>query len=244
VAKRRGRRRRGGALARAAVVAAVGVAAWIGWRAWTWPDVAVLARENPKTTAFIEAWKARRAAEGRPGRPEWDWVPYGRISPHLKRAVLVGEDINFFGHHGFEIAEVKNAIREAWEDKELPRGASTITQQLAKNLWLSPSYNPFRKIEEALLTRDLERRLGKKRILEIYLNVVEFGPGVYGAEAASRRYFGMPAADLDEHQAARLAAALPDPSRWNPSSASRTAARRASLIESRMAKAAFLWREI
>ncbi len=240
-ARRRKKRRAWPKLAAAVLVAAAGYAAW---EAATWPDVAALRRRNPSTTAFIDAWKTARRAEGLPDAPEWRWVPYASISPHLKRAVLVGEDVNFFGHHGFEIEEMKKALEEAWTEKELPRGASTITQQLAKNLWLSRSYNPLRKLKEAWLTRQLERSLDKRRILEIYLNVVEFGPGVYGAEAASRRYFGKPASALDETEAARLAAGLPSPRSWNPAAGSAAASRRAQKLLRRMESASFLWREI
>ncbi len=204
----------------AAVLAVI--AGFTVYEAATWPDVGRLARENPKTTAFIERWRDQH-----PGRPvAWRWVPYGAISGDLKRAVLVGEDINFFSHHGFDTGQIKQAIEEAWEEKEAPRGASTLTQQLAKNLWLSPSRNPFRKLKEAVLTRQLEAKLGKRRILELYLNVVEFGPGVFGAEAAARTYYAEPASVLSPEEAAGLAAGLPKPSRWHPGSASRAYARR------------------
>ncbi len=229
---------------RAALVSTAVLLAYAAWKALTWPDVPRLAHENPATTAFVERWESRERAAGRPGRADRRWVPYDAISPHLKRAVLVSEDINFFSHEGFETAEIKAALREALDEREMPRGASTITQQLAKNLWLSPSRNPIRKLEEALLTRQLERHLSKKRILELYLNVVEFGPGVWGAEAASRRYFGKPAGALSEDEAARLAAALPSPERWNPAAGSRTAARRAARIRDRMDRATFLRKEI
>jgi monofunctional biosynthetic peptidoglycan transglycosylase len=226
------------------LVGAASLLAFAGWKVVTWPDVGRLAEENPETTAFLERWESREREAGRPGRADRRWVPYEAISPHLKRAVLVAEDINFFSHEGFDAAEIKAALKEALDERELPRGASTITQQLAKNLWLSPSRNPLRKLEEALLARQLERHLSKKRILEIYLNVVEFGPGVWGAEAASRRYFGKPASALSEAEAARLAAALPSPERWNPSSGSRIAARRAARIQDRMDRATFLRKRI
>jgi monofunctional biosynthetic peptidoglycan transglycosylase len=171
-------------------------------------------------------------------------VPYGAIAPSLKRAVLVAEDVNFFAHRGFDLDEMREAVTEAFAEAELPRGASTITQQLAKNLWLSRARSPVRKVREALLTRQLESTLGKRRILELYLNVVEFGPGVYGAEAASRRYFGKPAAELDEHEAALLAAALPSPARWHPGSLSPLYYRHVRSIERRMARAQFLWKLI
>src|SRR4029079_166961 len=104
------------------------------------------------TTAFIARYEARERHAGRSGRVAWRWVPYGAISANLKRAVLVGEDIDFFSHSGVATAEIRNALEEAWDDKELPRGASTLTQQVAKNLWLTPSYNPLRKVKEAMLT--------------------------------------------------------------------------------------------
>ena len=159
---------------------------WAGWEYWTWPDVARLARERPVTTAFIEDYRARLRAEGKAETVAWRWTPYAAISPHLKRAVLVAEDISFFSHHGFELKEMQNAMEEALREGGMPRGASTITQQLAKNLWLSSSRSPLRKIREAVLTRQLERALPKRRILELYLNVAEFGPGIYGAGAASQ----------------------------------------------------------
>ena len=181
---RKRRRGRTGCLAFAAVLflAAAGYAAW---EALTWPVVARLAVENPKATAFIERYKEEQRAAGKSDRVVWTWVPYSAIPAGLKRAVLVGEDIGFFSHHGFEVAEMKAAVRDAIEEHELPRGASTITQQLAKNLWLSPSRNPLRKIEEAILTRQLEKRLSKRRILEIYLNIVELGQ-VFTAQRPAR----------------------------------------------------------
>jgi monofunctional biosynthetic peptidoglycan transglycosylase len=208
----------------------------------TWPDVAALAERRPETTAFIEAYRARRRAAGESDRVAWTWVRWSAIAADLKRAVVSAEDLEFYFHGGFSRAELKAAIREALAEGRAPRGASTITQQLAKNLWLSPSRNPWRKVKEALLTRSLEKRLTKRRILEIYLNVVEFGPGVYGAEAAARRYFGKPAAALSEHESAMLAASLPRPSTWHPGRASRSYDRYVAEIENRMARATFLWR--
>jgi monofunctional biosynthetic peptidoglycan transglycosylase len=164
-------------------------------------------------------------------------VPSGAISVHLKRAVLVAEDIGFFRHHGFAPQNMREAMTEALEERKLPRGASTITQQLAKNLWLSPSRSPLRKAREAVLTWQLERTLSKRRILECYLNVVEFGPGVYGAEAASRRYFGKPAAELNEDEAARLAAGLPRPRAWHPGVSSPAYRRYAESIRHRTDRA-------
>jgi monofunctional biosynthetic peptidoglycan transglycosylase len=231
---------RGRTLRRLAAAVVGSLALFAAWQALTWPDVAALATEEPGTTAFIEAWRARQRAAGQPDAPQFRFVPYGRIADDLKRAVLVGEDIGFFDHRGFEVEELKKALAEAREERELPRGASTITQQLAKNLWLSPSRNPWRKVKEAVLTWQLERALSKRRILELYLNVVEFGPGVYGAEAAARHFFGKPASALGTHEAAQLAAGLPRPSAWHPGAASRAYARRVATIERRMERARHL----
>lgn len=210
----------------------------------TWPDVDALGERNPQTTAFIDSYRARAESRGEPSEVFWTWVPYDSISPHLKRAVLVAEDIGFFSHSGFETTEVKQAIRDALNGERSLRGASTITQQLAKNLWLSPSRSLLRKLKEAALTYQLEHRLSKRRILELYLNVVEFGPGVYGAEAAARYYFGKPAAALDPREAALLAAGLPRPSRWNPASDNQWYRQYTSDIQKRMERAEFLWRRI
>jgi monofunctional biosynthetic peptidoglycan transglycosylase len=224
------------------VAVVLGLTGWVAWQAVWWPDVAALARRNPSSTAFIDRYRAEQRALRRDDRVAWTWMPYGAISPHLKRAVLVAEDIGFFTHRGFEPAELRDAVERAIEAQEMPRGASTITQQLAKNLWLSPSRNPVRKVKEGVLTWQLERTLAKRRILELYLNVAEFGPGVYGAEAASRRYFAKSARDLTEDEAAQLAASLPRPTQWHPGIRSPGYRRDVETIKRRMAKAAFLAR--
>jgi monofunctional biosynthetic peptidoglycan transglycosylase len=225
-------------------VLAAMLVAWLAWEAWHWPDVSALARTNPRSTAFIDRYRAEERAAGRQPHLAWTWAPYAAISSHLKRAVLVAEDIRFFSHRGFEVSELRSAVEKALETGEPPRGASTITQQLAKNLWLSPSRNPVRKLKEALLTWQLERALPKRRILELYLNVVVLGPGIYGAVAASRRYFGKPASALGENEAAQLAAALPMPSRWHPGVTGAGYQRYVTSIKRRMGKASFLAREI
>ncbi|MEO8276640.1 MAG: biosynthetic peptidoglycan transglycosylase [Thermoanaerobaculia bacterium] len=235
------RKRRAGLVAAAILLPLLSLC-FFEWK--TWPDVALLAKEYPKSTAFIDRFQARAHAAGKKESVAWQPVAYARISPELKMAVLVAEDIDFFSHHGFAVAEMKKAVQDAWEDKEMPRGASTLTQQLAKNLWLSPSRNPLRKVKEALLTRSLEKNLEKRRILELYLDVVEFAPGVYGAEAAARRFFGKPAADLSRHEAAALAGSLPKPSSWHPGSTSTVYLRRVERIMGRIEKAAWLRGEI
>jgi monofunctional biosynthetic peptidoglycan transglycosylase len=240
-----GRRRRSRGRARRvllALLAALGL--WVAWEAWTWPRVGALAGRPPPTTAFIERYRAAQRAAGRDDRVAWTWVPYARISPHLKRAVLVAEDINFFSHHGFEPSEMKVALERTLEAGKPLRGASTISQQLARNLWLSPSRSPLRKGREAILTWQLERALDKRRILELYLNVVEFGPGLYGAEAAAQRYFDKPAAALTVEEAAQLAASLPRPSTWHPGAPSGAYRRHVAAVLRRMEKAEFLWKQL
>jgi len=210
---------------------------WAGWVIATWPDVAALATEPPQTTAFIERWREVQRAAGEDDAVEWEWVAGSDISVHLKRAVVAAEDIEFFLHAGFSTSEMRAALEEALEGEGL-RGASTITQQLAKNLWLSPSRNPLRKLKEVLLTRQLEEHLTKQRILTLYLNVVEFGPGVFGAEAAAQRYFEKPTAQLDPWESALLAAGLPRPTSWNPASQSDRYLTMATLIMMRVERAA------
>ncbi len=217
---------------------------WLGLEVLLWPDVAALTTTDPETTAFIERYRRQQRRQGTDPAVVRTWLPYGSISPHLKRAVVVAEDIDFFSHDGFAPAEIKAALRDAWRERRAPRGASTITQQLAKNLWLSPSRWPTRKLREAILTWQLERYLEKRRILELYLNLVELGPGVFGVEAAARRYLGKSAAAVDAGEAAMLAASLPFPRTHPPGSSSQTYRSRVRTIERRMALAGWLWKEI
>src|SRR5688572_408150 len=144
----------------------------------------------------MELRKKQLRAKGRSAELEWIWVSYGRISPNLRRAALVAEDNEFYEHEGVDVKAMKEAFERNWKRGRITHGGSTITQQLAKNLYLSPSRNPLRKVREYFIARSLERNLSKKRILEIYLNVVEMGERVYGAEAAARHYFGKSAASL------------------------------------------------
>ena len=226
------------------IVLALLAGGWFAWEWWAWPDVAALAKRPPASTAFIERWREKQREAGRSDRVERVWVGYGAIAASMKVAVLVAEDVNFFSHHGFDTAEIHAALRKSFDDLELPRGASTISQQLVKNLWLSPSRDPLRKAREAILTWQLERALGKRRILELYLNVVEFGPGVWGVESASRRYFGKPAADLGDDEAAQLAGALPSPAAWHPGSMRPGYRKHAEAVRRRMDRAQFLRRLI
>lgn len=214
----------------AAAAAALVLVAWLAWTWITWPDVSSLQTTNPESTAFINRYREARREAGESDAVAWSPVPYDRISPNLARAVISSEDTEFFFHDGFSSHEVGESIRKAIREREAPRGASTMSQQLVKNLWLSPSRSLTRKLREATLTRQLEKSLSKKRILELYLNVVEFGPGIYGAEAAAQHYFGKPAAQLTLREGAMMAAGLPRPRSWNPSSSSENYARRVDQI--------------
>lgn len=187
----------------------------LGWLI-TLPDIDVLARINPTSTALMDARQAQAKERGRPIGRQWTWVPLSRISPHLRHAVVAAEDASFFTHEGFDWEGMKEAAIYNLEAGEFKRGGSTITQQLAKNLYLSSERSLFRKAREALITRSLEQHLTKKRILELYLNVAEWGHGVYGAEAAARHHFGKPSHDLTADEAAWLAAILPSPRRYDP----------------------------
>src|SRR6476620_12715827 len=175
------------------------------------PNVSLLKQQNPRTSALMElrTEEYRQKKIRAPRRQVW--VAYDAISEDLKKAVLINEDAAFFSHKGIDLDELKAALKKDWETMSFNRGGSTITMQLAKNLYLNPSKNPLRKVKEIVIARQLESALPKRRIFELHLNVVEFGRNVYGAEAAARHYFGKPAAALDPLEAATLAALLPSP---------------------------------
>jgi monofunctional biosynthetic peptidoglycan transglycosylase len=200
----------------------------------TLPDVRPLRDENPATTAFMELRDREAHARGTPIARDWRWVPYARISASLKKAVIVTEDDAFWQHEGIDYVQLRESIETNWERGEFARGASTITQQLAKNLYLSPSKNPLRKIRELLITRRLEVELTKQRILELYLNSIEWGDGIWGAEAAARRYFRKSAADLTASESALLAAAIANPHIMDPAHPSPRLRRRQQMIMRRM----------
>jgi monofunctional biosynthetic peptidoglycan transglycosylase len=200
----------------------------------TLPDVRPLATANPTTTAFMELREREAAAAGRRVKHAQRWVPYSRISLNLRKAVLAAEDSAFFDHDGIDIAEIKKSIQTSIEKGESLRGASTITQQLAKNLYLSPSRDPLRKVKELMITWRLETALSKARIFEIYLNVIEWGDLVWGAEAASRTYFGVPASALSREQAALLAGAIINPRVYSPANPRGRLLRRQQIILARM----------
>jgi monofunctional biosynthetic peptidoglycan transglycosylase len=197
----------------ALLLALIGLAAaqfWFLAHVWFWAD------HNPESTAFMRARLEILREYDPNARIAQRWVPYSRIPGHLKHAVIAAEDDKFMGHSGFDWEAIEKAYEHNRQEGEIVRGASTISQQLAKNLFLSGERAWWRKAQEAGITVMLEMLLTKRRILEIYLNVVEWGDGVYGAEAAARYHFGVPAGALSPAQCARLAAMLPSPRSYPP----------------------------
>jgi len=180
------------------------------------PNTAPLANENPTSTAFIDLRRAQAESQHRPFKLQWEWRPIGKISRYLRASVIYAEDYNFYRHDGVDWHAIEQAIDSNLDKGALAIGGSTITQQLAKNLYLSPSRSFVRKLREMLIAFSLEDHLSKQRILELYLNVVEWGDGVFGAEAASRRWFGHSAQQLSPAEAVRLAIALPNPIKRAP----------------------------
>ena len=183
---------------------------------WFFACVWYYSVNDPDSTAFMRAALERLREERPDARLQYRWVPYRSISPHLKRAVIAAEDSTFFEHDGFDWKGIRTAYEKNLREGEVVAGGSTITQQLAKNLFLSGERAFWRKAQEAAIAVMLELLLDKRRILELYLNVIEWGEGVFGAEAAARYHFGVTAADLAPEQAARLAAMVPSPRRYGP----------------------------
>ena len=227
------------------------IVVWAAYEFFTFPDISKLRNENPVTTSMIEYRISEAKANGAEPKKYQIWMPIGQISPNLQRAVLAGEDTRFFEHHGFDWDAINKAWEEAQKEGEreakeegdydpdawippmpsFKRGASTITQQLAKNLYLSEERSFLRKGREAAITYFLERELSKKRILEIYLNVIEWGDGIYGAEAAARTYFKKSASDLTPAEAAYLSAMIPSPLNvFNPNKNKKRVIRRQKVI--------------
>ena len=182
----------------------------------TLPDVRPLRETNPATTAFIELRAREAIARGAKPKRVQRWVTYNRIPDSLKRAVLVAEDALFWQHEGVDLEQMQKSFEINLAQGKIARGGSTITQQLAKNLYLSPSRNVLRKLRELLIARRLEAELSKRRILELYLNVIEWGDGVYGADAAARAYFRKAAAGLSPPESALLAGAIINPRIYSP----------------------------
>jgi len=207
------------------------------------PSVEHLRSTNPDSTSLMQQRADEARAQGKELRHFQYWVPLDRISENVVQAVRMGEDAAFFTHPGFDFHELRESVQRNFERGEFARGASTITQQLAKNMFLSTEKSLDRKLKEAILTYRLERALSKNRILEIYLNVIEWGDGVYGVEAAARTYFGKSAAYLDPAEAAFLAAMIPNPRQLNPTSRFDSVKRGQERILVWMSRAGFLSEE-
>jgi monofunctional biosynthetic peptidoglycan transglycosylase len=207
----------------AALVASIGLY-------FIYPDVSKLRKVSPKKTAFMEYREKEWQNQGKKKKIVQQWVPLSQIPPYVIKAVIIAEDDKFWSHEGFDYEAMQKAIEKDIKKRRFALGGSTISQQLAKNLYLTPSKNPIRKIKEAILTWRLERNLSKKRIIELYLNVVEWGDGLFGIQVAARHYFGKPVSELTAQEAARLAAVLPNPRRYDPSGTSKFVENRSDKI--------------
>ncbi|HWA39868.1 MAG TPA: monofunctional biosynthetic peptidoglycan transglycosylase [Burkholderiales bacterium] len=219
------------ALAYAAAAAVLVVA---GLQAWFYAQILYLNAFDPASTAFMDRRLEQLRAKDPKATLRRQWVPYERISPHLKRAVVAAEDAKFLDHEGFDWEAIQKAIARNEKKGRVVAGASTISQQLAKNLFLSGERSYVRKVQEAIITWMLERTMSKRRILELYLNVAEWGEGVFGAEAAARYHFNLPASSLNASQAAWLASILPSPRRYHRGKVTPYLAGRVSTIYGRM----------
>jgi len=204
------------------------------YQLWVFLHILWWRTHNPESTAFMEARLEVLREKNPDAEIRHRWVPYGRISKNLKRAVIAAEDARFVEHQGFDWEGIRHAYEKNLKKGRIVAGGSTISQQLAKNLFLSTRRTPWRKLQEAVITVMLEAILSKRRILEIYLNVIEWGNGVFGAEAASRHYYGTSAANLSAWQAAALAATIPNPRYYDSHRSSRYLARHTGVIVRRM----------
>lgn len=209
------------------------VLSWLALNLITLPSVSRYGEMWPDTTAYMRIRIAQAERRDEDFVLRYRPVPLGRVPSTVRRAVLVSEDAAFFDHRGFDWFELRAAIEKAWQEREPPRGASTITQQLARNLFLSPRRSLTRKLREALITWKLERALSKNRILELYLSVIELGPGIFGVEAASRAYFDTSISGVAPREAAMLAATIPAPLRDNPATDTRRFRWRTGLVARR-----------
>jgi len=198
-------------------------------RYFVYPDISALKETRPIPTAFMQYREEQWAQESRNMHITHKWVKMKNISPNIIKAVLIGEDDGFWKHEGFDVKGMEAAIERSIKKGTLA-GGSTISQQLSKNLYLSPSKNPVRKIKEAIITWRIEKTLSKRRILEIYLNVAEWGDGIFGIEAAARHYYGKSAKRLTAREASRLAAVLPNPIKYNPTGNQKYVKNRAKII--------------
>jgi monofunctional glycosyltransferase len=201
-----------------------------------YPNVGSLRANNPEKTSFMKFREKQWRDNGEDKQITQTWAPFSRISPNVVKAVIISEDDKFWTHDGFDIEAIEEAAAKNLKKKKFAYGGSTISQQLAKNLYLNPEKSVIRKARETILTWRLEHTLSKRRILELYLNVAEWGDGVFGIEAAAQQYYHRPASALSPSQAAHLAAILPNPVKWKPTGGSRLVERRAGRILAIMAR--------
>lgn len=201
---------------------------------WFVAHIGYWANHDPDVTAFMQSRLEKLRVKAPKATLKHQWVPYNRISIHLKRAMVAAEDAKFLDHEGFDWEAIQKAYEKNLKKGKVVAGGSTISQQLAKNLFLSGERSWWRKAQEAAITVMIETILTKRRIFEIYLNVIEWGDGVFGAEAAARHHFGTSAASLSPEQAARLAAMVPSPRRYGPGSETAYLQRRTEIIQRRM----------
>ena len=204
------------------------------WQVWLLAWVLLWSWVNPGETRFMEIRLAELRQKNPQAQLKQQWVPYERISPHLKRAIIAAEDAKFVDHEGFDWEGMQKAIEKNQKRGRTVAGGSTISQQLAKNLFLTPTKSYVRKVEEAIITLMLEGLWSKRRIFEVYLNVIEWGNGVFGAEAAARHYYNTSAAQLGPEQAARLAAMVPNPRYYDRNRSAPGLGRKAAIILGRM----------
>ena len=217
------------------ILAIVGL--FLVWQLWLLGWVLLWNWVNPGTTRFMEIRLGELREKDPNAQLKKEWVPYGRISTHLKRAIVASEDAKFVDHEGFDWEGMQKALEKNQKKGRFVAGGSTISQQLAKNLFLSPSKSYFRKAEEAIITLMLETLWSKQRILEVYLNVIEWGNGVFGAEAAARHYYNISAAQLGRDQAARLAGMVPNPRYYDRNRNAPGLAKKTGIIIGRMPSA-------
>ena len=196
----------------------------------TWPEWKKIAQGPIPKSNFMQLYEQKRRHNNQLPKLSWRPVAFAAIPLHMQRAVIVAEDARFYRHKGFDVIAIREAVDYNIEKKRIAFGASTISQQTVKNLFLSPSRDPLRKWHELILTWGMELNLKKRRILEIYLNIAEFGPGVYGVEAAAQHYWGVPVSQLSLEQAAELAATLPSPAKHNPRTRTKRFLKRAEKI--------------
>lgn len=204
------------------------------WQVWLLAWVLLWSWVNPGETRFMEIRLAELRQKNPQAQLKQQWVPYERISPHLKRAIIAAEDAKFVDHEGFDWEGMQKAIEKNQKRGRTVAGGSTISQQLAKNLFLTPTKSYVRKVEEAIITLMLENLWSKRRIFEVYLNVIEWGNGVFGAEAAARHYYNTSAAQLGPEQAARLAGMVPNPRYYDRNRSAPGLGRKAAIILGRM----------